>query len=47
MRGGTDRAEWAARAALVRLTRLYLAALELPPASGVERADPPDAERVW
>src|SRR5262245_45405487 len=43
---GTDQAEWAARGALVRLTRLYLAALELPPAWNEELADQPDAERV-
>ena len=45
-KGATDRAEWAVRGALVRLTRLYIAALELPPAWSKELADQPDAERV-
>lgn len=43
---GTDEAEWAARGALLRLTRLYLAALELPPAWTEELAEQPAVERV-
>lgn len=43
---GTDRGELAAREALVRITRLYLAALHLPPAWSEEVADQADAERV-
>ena len=43
---GNDQEEWAARGALVCLTRLYLAALELPPAWNEELADQPDAVRV-
>lgn len=45
-KGGTDQAELAARAALIRLTRLYLAALDLPPPWSDELADQPDAERI-
>ena len=41
-----DQAEWAARGALVRLTNLYAAALELPPAWNEELADQPDAKSV-
>lgn len=44
--GGTDSGEIAARNALLCITRLYLAALELPPAWSEELADQPDAERV-
>jgi hypothetical protein len=43
---GTDTGEYAARNALLRITRLYLAALELPPAWSEELADEPDAEQV-
>jgi hypothetical protein len=43
---GTDAGEVATRNALLRVTRLYLAALELPPAWSQELADQPDAERV-
>jgi hypothetical protein len=43
---GIDAGEVAARNALIRITRLYLAARELPPAWSEELADPPDAERV-
>lgn len=43
---GTDSGEIAARNALLCITRLYLAALELPPAWSEELADQPDAERV-
>jgi len=43
---GPDQAEWAARGALVRLTNLYAAALELPPPWSDELADQPNAERV-
>lgn len=43
---GTDQAEWAARGALVRLTRLYLVALDLPPAWSDELTDQPDVGRV-
>src|SRR5438876_508136 len=45
-RGGTDQGERAAREALIRLTRLYLAALDLPPAWNGQLADQPDAVRV-
>ena len=38
--------EQAVRDALFRITRLYLAALELPPAWSDELTDQPDAERV-
>ncbi|VTR99385.1 DUF5063 domain-containing protein [Tuwongella immobilis] len=43
---GTDTGEYASRTALLRITRLYLAALELPPAWSEELADQPDAQRV-
>jgi len=43
---GPDQAEWAARGALVRLTNLYAAALELPPPWREELADEKNAERV-
>jgi hypothetical protein len=43
---GRDTGESAAREALIRITRLYLAALELPPASSVELADQSNAPRV-
>ncbi len=43
---GTDSGEIAARNALICITRLYLAALELPPAWSEELADQPDAEGV-
>jgi hypothetical protein len=45
-RHGADTGERAVREALVRITRLYLAALELPPAWSEELASEPDAERV-
>ncbi|MGE3803357.1 MAG: DUF5063 domain-containing protein [Gemmataceae bacterium] len=45
-RDRNDRAELAARNALVYLTRLYLAALELPPYWSEELADQPDAKRI-
>jgi hypothetical protein len=43
---GTATGERAVRDALVCITRLYLAALELPPAWSDELADQPDAERI-
>jgi hypothetical protein len=43
---GTDAGEVAARNALLHITRLYLAALELPPAWSEELSDQPDAERI-
>lgn len=43
---GTDSGAEAAREALIRITRLYLAGLELPSAWSEELADQPDAERV-
>ena len=43
---GSDQAEWAARGALIRLTNLYAAALELPPAWTEELADQPKAKSV-
>jgi hypothetical protein len=43
---GTDTGQYAARNALLHITRLYLASLELPPAWSDELADPPDAQRV-
>ena len=43
---GPDQSEWAARGALVRLTNLYAAALELPPAWNEELADQSDAKSV-
>jgi len=43
---GSDQAEWAARGALIRLTNLYAAALELPPAWNEELADQPIAKSV-
>lgn len=45
-RHGTDQGESAAREALLRITRLYLAALELPPAWSEELADAADAKPV-
>jgi hypothetical protein len=45
-RCGTDRGEVAAREALLGITRLYLAALELPPAWSEELADAEDAVGV-
>lgn len=45
-RHGTDRGEAAAREALLRITRLYLAALDLPPSHGEEPADAVDAKSV-
>jgi hypothetical protein len=46
VRQGTDQGEVAAREALLRITHLYVAALELPPARNDEPADPSGAERV-
>lgn len=43
---GTDTGEDAVRAALRHLTRLYLAALELPPVRWDEVANQPEADRV-
>ncbi|MFL5328956.1 MAG: DUF5063 domain-containing protein [Gemmataceae bacterium] len=43
---GTDTGEYAARNALLRIIRLYLAALELPPSWSEELAHQPDAPRV-
>lgn len=43
---GDDAGAAAARNALLRITRLYLAALELPPAWSDELVDRPDAGRV-
>jgi hypothetical protein len=43
---GNDAGGQAAREALLRLTRLYLAALELPPAWSNELADQPDAKGI-
>ena len=43
---GPDQAEWAARGALVRLTSLYAAALELPPSWNEELTDQTDAKSV-
>ncbi len=43
---GTDTGEYAGRNALLHITRLYLAALELPPAWSEELADQPDAKRL-
>jgi hypothetical protein len=45
-RSGTSQGGAAVREALIRLTRLYLAALELPPAWSEELADQPAAERL-
>jgi hypothetical protein len=45
-RDGTDSGAQAARQALIRITRLYLSALDLPPAWSEELADQPDVERV-
>ena len=45
-RYGTDQGDSAAREALIRITRLYLAALDLPPAWSEELADQHDAARV-
>jgi hypothetical protein len=42
----SNRGERAAREALLRITRLYLAALELPAAWSEELANQPDVERV-
>jgi hypothetical protein len=42
----TEQEEWAVRGALIRVTQLYLAALELPPASIDESPGQPDAKRV-
>lgn len=42
----SDQAEWAARVALIRLTRLYLAAIDLPPHWSEELAGQPNAVRV-
>src|SRR5262249_49908226 len=43
---GADQAECAVRAALIRLLRLYLAALELPDFLSTEAGDQPPVERV-
>src|SRR5262249_54341647 len=45
-RVGTSQGASVVREALIRLVRLYLAALELPPAWSEELADQPDAERI-
>ena len=45
-RSGTSQGALALREALIRLARLYLAALELPRAWSDEVADQPDAERI-
>jgi hypothetical protein len=45
-RCGTAQGEWATREALIRLTHLYLAALNLPPSWSAEVADQPEVERV-
>lgn len=43
---GTERNEWAVRGALIRVTQLYLAALDLPPALTDESPDQPIAQRI-
>lgn len=45
-RDAADEGEWAAREALIRITRLYLAALHLPQEWSDELSDQPEPDRV-
>jgi len=45
-RDATDEGEWAAREALLRITHLYVAALQLPPAWSDELSEAAEPERV-